>query len=241
MRLGPGSSFLSCQDLVARPGGSRALPVVGLLGRRTEVTPILPWDWEGSSGTSSPLEAPEARGWGIRTGALDDCPALCSLPRPPGLSQGRVHPLPLGCGHWAHTSCSRAENIPFPVLPKGPRESGLVWGRKMGMQRKWAEGPKGDTSTRWSLARRHVKSSHHVQTQGGRRPSGKSSAASGATSRHGAAGDPLQSLRGCVRRWTTPRVTSLWSSRVQTTVQMALVPGGLAAASGAFRGVPIAW
>lgn len=35
-------------------------------------------------------------------------------------------------------------------------------------------------------------------------------------------------------------MTSLWSSCVQTTVHMALVPGGLAADSGAFRGVPIA-
>lgn len=141
-------------------------------------------------------------------------PLCASCPAPQGMSQGWAHPLPLGCGHWVHTSCSRAENIPFPVLPKGPRESGLVWGRKMGMQRKWAEGPKGDTSTRGLLARRHVKPSHQVQTRGGRRPSGKSSAASGATSRHGAAGDPLQPLRGCARGGPHP-VTSLWSSCVR--------------------------
>lgn len=72
-----------------------------------------------------PLEAPETRGWGVRT--RDWVTVMLSAPLAPGLTQ-----VPRGCCHWAHTSCSQAQDTPFPVLPKGPRETGLVWGEGWG-------------------------------------------------------------------------------------------------------------
>ena len=41
-------------------------------------------------------------------------------------------PDPGPAGPQPHTSASQAQDTPFPVFPKGPRETGLVWGEGWG-------------------------------------------------------------------------------------------------------------
>ena len=79
-------------------------PDPGAPGMGTEAVPVLPWNWEGSFGVSSPLEAPGARGQGVRTRAwvmavLCASPTPWPVPAPVGLQPLGTHSLFSGSGH----------------------------------------------------------------------------------------------------------------------------------------------